>query len=94
MKDVAFAASEPWKHIGAREKERYEMMAKKHKAQDKISGERYSSQGRPLSEVKREEEEVQRKEDGKKREIVKIIDGAVANDSKDFWGFSGLETCI
>lgn len=82
LKDVADAASDPWKAISAREKERYEQMAKAHKAQDKKHGERYTSQGKPLSELKKEKEEKEQKVEDQKRAVVKLIDDAVRNDSK------------
>lgn len=79
---MAKAASEPWKNITPRDKDRYERMAKAAKDQDRKFGERYTSQGKALSELAREEEEKKRKIDDQKRSVVKLVDDAVQNDSK------------
>ncbi|XP_063699028.1 protein maelstrom homolog isoform X2 [Culicoides brevitarsis] len=80
MREVATAASEPWRSVSAREKQRFENMAKAHKEQDKKHGERYTSQGKSLSEVAREEEERKLREENKKKTIVKLIDDAVQDE--------------
>lgn len=77
--------------MSAREKERYEKMAKQYKAQDKSHGERFTSQGKAISELKREEEEKRCKVEDQKRAVVKLIDDAVRSGSK-YWVFFCLKS--
>lgn len=82
MRDVSIHAAEPWKKLNNDQKEKYERMAKAHKQQVKQHGERYTSQGIPLSQVQKEDEERQRKLDDRKTKIDEILNDAVVCESE------------
>lgn len=82
MKEVAEYAAEPWKKLAPHEKKRYENMAKSHKEHDKKYGERYTSQGKAISELQKEELEKKKKIENQKKAVCKLIDDAVAYESK------------
>lgn len=60
----------------------YEAMAKADKLKGKSGGEKYSSQGVPLSQIEREKREKELAERLMKKEIEDTVKDGFANDSK------------
>uniref|UniRef100_A0A336KZF2 CSON001911 protein n=1 Tax=Culicoides sonorensis TaxID=179676 RepID=A0A336KZF2_CULSO len=83
LKEVSHAASSTWKEMSPSQRERFELLAKIEKQKDRKHGERYTSQGRPISEVRREEEEKRAKEEAQKQAVVKLIQDAVRHNKLD-----------
>lgn len=82
MKEVADSAAPYWKNLTKKEKEPYEEKAKEDKLRVKLYGERYTSLGIPLSEVKREQEEREAKKRKEKETIDKMLDEACEQNSE------------
>lgn len=66
------------------EREPYQKMAQQHREFLRENGERYTSQGVPLSVVEAEQKAKEQKADTIKNTIAGMLDAGVASNGKDF----------
>ncbi|XP_058446771.1 protein maelstrom homolog isoform X2 [Malaya genurostris] len=95
--EVQLKASPHWNAMTNEEKEPYQKMAREHKEWLRDNGEKYTSQGIPLSMVEAEQKNKQQKSEIIRNTITGMLDTAVANNAlekQEFYFISFAYFCV